>query len=170
MPISGATAANYALTSADVGYRLSALVTATNAGGEASQTSELTAVIASTLALARMPVGGPVTASPPPALKEVFTPPRRCISARSETIHWRTTTGVRLVRITITLNGKPYTSLSGSMRHATISFVGRGPGRVLVRIAGRSATGRSYSAGRAFHLCIPGLPTTQPRTQFLSHA
>jgi len=171
-PISGATAVTYVITSADVGHQLSVLVTATNAGGEASQTSALSATVtlAPTHILATMPVAGLITPTAPSASRTTFVVLRQCMSTRSETMHWRTAPGVRLMHVTITLNGRPYSSLSGGMRHGTVSFVGRGPGRVIVRITATTATGGRYSASRVFHPCIPGLRSTRPRTQFLSRS
>jgi hypothetical protein len=172
VPITGATAVTYVITSADVGHQLSVLVTATNAGGNAVQTSaqSATVALAPTLALAAMPVAGLTTPTLPTASTTTFIAPSACTSTRSETIHWRTAAGVRLTHIRITLNGRPYSSLSGSVRHASISFLGRGPGSVLVRIAGATATGGRYSSDRVFHPCIPGLTSTKHHTQFLSRS
>jgi hypothetical protein len=171
-PIGGATAATYVITSANVGHQLSVLVTATNAGGHATQTSALSAtvVLAPTLALAAMPVAGLVPPALPAASRTTFLVLKQCTSTRSETLHWITAVGVRLTHITITLNGEPYRSLAGSMRHATVSFLGRGPGRVLVRITGTTAKSGRYGTDRVFHPCIPGLTSTKPQTQFLSRS
>jgi len=172
VPISGATAVTYVITTVDVGHQLSVLVTATNAGGRATQTSALSAsvALAPTLVLAALPVAGLTTPTLPPASRTTFTALRQCISARSETIHWRTAADVRLTHVTITLNGRPYGLLAGSIRHATVSFVGRGPGTVFVRITGSTATSEHYSDDRFFHVCIPGLAPTEPKSQFLTRS
>ena len=172
VPITGATSASYVVTSADVGHKLSVRVTALNGGGEATESSALSATVtlAATLALATIPAPELAATTPPEASTTSAGGPMPCRSSRVETIHWHTAAGVRLTRITITLNGKPYDSLTGVSRHAAVSLVGRGPGEVLVRITGRTAAGEHYSLSRVFHPCVSGIEPAQLPSLFLGRS
>jgi hypothetical protein len=169
VPIAGATGASYVVTSADMGHKLSVRVTALNGGGEVTESSPLSATVtgAATLPLATIPVPELAAALAPQASTTSAGGPMPCRSTRVETIHWHTAGGVRLTHITITLNGKPYESLSGSSRHAAVSLVGRGPGEVLVRITGSTARGEHYGLGRVFHPCVSGVEPAQPPSLLL---
>ena len=172
VPISGATLVTYVITAGDVGHQLSVIVTATNAGGHATQTSasSATVVLAPALVLAAMPVAGLTAPTLPTPSRTTFIALRQCISTRSETIHWKAAAGVRLTHITITLNGERYGSLAGRTRHATVSFVGRGRSTVFVRVTGSTASGAHYSNDRFFHVCVPGLAPSKPESQFLTRS
>jgi len=80
--------------------------------------------------------------------------PKPCKSTRAVTVHWKTPSGVSLDKVTISLNGKRYRSLSGSADHAKVSFAGRGKGAVKLKILGDDA-GTGYVSTRIFHPCVP---------------
>jgi uncharacterized repeat protein (TIGR01451 family) len=89
--------------------------------------------------------------------------PKRCVSSRSELIHWRTLRGVRLSAVAITVNGKPYERLSGRTRSATVTLAGMPAGNVTVEIHGHASSGRIYTSARTYHPCEasrPGAPTS----------
>lgn len=79
---------------------------------------------------------------------------KKCRSARSVTVHWLTPVAVTLSKVAITLNGKPYKHLAGGARHAPVSFAGRGPGAVKLKIVGAGSDGSSYVSTRIFHPCV----------------
>jgi hypothetical protein len=107
------------------------------------------------------------TPAPTSSVKASVTKaPKQCKSGRSVTVHWKTPSGVSLDKVTISLNGKRFRSLSGGADHAKISFAGRGKGAVKVKILGDDA-GTSYVSTRIFHPCVPAAQASQVRTLVL---
>lgn len=107
------------------------------------------------------------TTTPSSGVKaDVVKAPKQCKSLRSATVHWKTPSSVSLDKVTITLNGKRYRSLSGDADHAKISFAGRGKGAVKVKILGDDA-GTSYVSTRIFHPCVPAAEASHVRTLVL---
>jgi hypothetical protein len=164
-PIEGATNPTYTVTPADEGHELSVTVTATNEGGKASQTSAPTTIGRPEV---HQPVTSAVAAASALLAPGTPAPVHACRSARSETIHWKVVHHVRLRSITLTLNGALYKRLRGSARHATISFAERGPGQVLLKIAGVGRSGRRYSATRLYHPCAHGKLHGTLKSQYLT--
>jgi predicted outer membrane repeat protein len=78
-----------------------------------------------------------------------------CRSGRSETIHWKVSSGVALSRIRVTVDGRTYRTLPASARSLTVSLVGRAKGPVTVRITGLARSGARYRMTRVFHTCVP---------------
>lgn len=95
--------------------------------------------------------------------------PKKCMSVRAVTVHWSTVKSGPLSAVVVTLNGKSYKHLSGSARHLRISFAGRGPGAVTVKIIGTATAGGKYVSTRIFHPCAASAGDTTPVTLFLRH-
>ena len=117
------------------------------------------------------PVAAPVTTPAPASAvlpsKTVVAP--KCTSKRSFTVHWSTARSGGLSKITLSLNGKVYKHLTGSARSTKISFAGRGPGAVTLKIDGTAVKGGHYVSVRTFHPCAAKIESTNPVTLFLRH-
>jgi hypothetical protein len=145
--IVGANGVEYTPGPSDAGHYLRFLVTAVNTTGSTVASSALVG-----------PVGAPAPATPLTITHSLpqASVTRVCESERIETIHWRTSAGVHLKHILITLNGNTLYRLGGRSHKAIVSLVGRGPGAARVLIEGTSASGREYRAVRTYEPCIPG--------------
>jgi hypothetical protein len=97
--------------------------------------------------------------------KTVVAP--KCTSTRSFTVHWSTARSGALSKIVLSLNGKLYKHLAGSVHKAKISFAGRGPGAVTLKIDGTAVKGSHYVSIRTFHPCAAKIEDTNPVTLFL---
>lgn len=117
---------------------------------------------------------------PPPPAAAVVTPTTsvlssktvgsaKCTSKRSFTVHWSTARSGALSKIVLSLNGKVYKHLKGSASKTKISFAGRGPGAVTLKIDGTAAKGGHYVSVRTFHPCAAKIEDTNPVTLFLRH-
>lgn len=95
--------------------------------------------------------------------------PKKCMSARIVLVHWTSQKSGALSKITLSLNGKVYKRLSGSARSAKISFAGRGPGAVTLKIDGTAKKGGHFLSVRTFHPCAAKIESTNPVTLFLRH-
>lgn len=93
--------------------------------------------------------------------------PKKCMSVRALTLHWSSAKSGPLSSIVVTLNGKSYKHLSGSARQLHISFAGRGPGAVTVKIIGTATAGGTYVSTRIFHPCAASAGNNNPVTLFL---
>lgn len=115
------------------------------------------------LAIVKITAGmsvGAVAAQPQAPPRSVVAPsaslPRACLSARRETLHWRTPRGVRLKGLAVRINGKLYRRLAGSTRAVNVILAGRPRETVQVIITGTGVRGRRYSSTRTYLTCRPG--------------
>jgi hypothetical protein len=95
--------------------------------------------------------------------------PKKCTSTRAFTVHWSTSRSGPLSKVVLTLNGKAYKHVSASTHQAQISFAGRGPGAINLKIDGTTASGKHYVSIRTFHPCVAKIEDTNPVTLFLRH-
>jgi len=113
------------------------------------------------------------TPAPAPAVavlpSKTTVAPKKCMSVRAVTVHWSTAKSGPLSAVEVTLDGKSYKHLAGSARHLRISFAGRGPGAVTVKIIGTATAGGKYVSTRIFHPCAASAGDTTPVTLFLRH-
>ncbi len=91
----------------------------------------------------------------PGATPKAPSGPAPCRSARVETINWRVPRGVRLGRVTVTLDGRIYRTLPRGARSVRVSLLGLPMSTVSVRIAGIARSHAAYGTARVFHPCAP---------------
>ena len=147
--IAGATGHSYTPTSSDVGHTLQAVVTATNAGGTASQTSALTGVVAA-------------ASAPPAPIATVST--STTAASPSATTTATTITATPTAAPPVTVTGPACPAASGSLAGLRLGPVALGMTPTQVRQALPTATlthngfDRSCLAGQAGKLRV-GYPT-----------
>ncbi len=98
---------------------------------------------------------------------KTVAPPKKCMSARSVTVHWSTILSGPLSAVQVSLDGKSYKHLAGSARKLHISFAGRSKGAVSVKIIGTALSGGTWVSTRIFHPCEAAIANTAPVVLFL---
>ncbi len=151
--IPGATAATYALASADAGNSITCRVTATNAGGSTAATS------------AEFNTAKPVKPAEQVLAEKSreqvaaaigLPSARRCISRRKFPIRLRQPKGVRIRSVKVIVRGKRVKTrkIKGRYR-ATVNLRGLSKGRFTVRITITTSSKRKIVAQRRYRTCIP---------------
>lgn len=133
-----------------------------------------------TATVAAAPVADPVTitdAAPAPAPKPAAAAPSAatpvaaipvvCVSRRSITIHFRLPAGTKLRSLRATVGTASTRSLPVAARSIAISLRGYAAARVAVRLRGRTATGRTFTAQRMYVTCATQPQAGTPPTLYL---
>lgn len=126
-----------------------------------------------TATVAAAPVADPVTITDAaPAPKPVAAAPGAaipvvCVSRRSLTIHFRLPAGTKLRSLRATVGTASTRSLPVAARSIAISLRGYAAARVAVRLRGRTATGRTFTAQRTYITCATQPQAGTPPTLYL---
>jgi Concanavalin A-like lectin/glucanases superfamily len=161
-PIDGATASTYATVAADSGHAVTCSVTATNAGGSASQDSNAVVPVAPAAPPPPSPSPPPATTPPPVAQPPVLTikatavglpSAKACVSGRRFAIHLRKVRGERVVAARVYVKGRRVRTVKGKRVTAAIDLTGLPKGRFVVRIVVTTVSGRRYAGRRTYHTC-----------------
>lgn len=164
--IPGATDPTYTPTSADVGYRLRVVATATNAGGTVEVASPMTKVVTVAAAEPTKTTTGapaPVASTPKAATPvPVQTAPRVCVSRRSVTLHWRLPRGAKAKAFTVTINGKRVATLKGDRRSTKVALTGRPAQQVTVAVTATTRSGAKLRTTRRYQTCVVAKDAAKP--------
>ena len=169
-PIAGATASSYTITAADAGHALSCRVTATNAGGSAS---ESTAAVNIPAPAAPTPTPTPTptaTPTPTPSPVEVLAQApatqvagafglpatRRCLSRRNFKIRLKEPKGIKIRRAVVRVAGKKakVRRIRGRLV-AQVDLRGFPKAKVVVSIQVTTSTRVKLNGKRTYKTCRP---------------
>ena len=164
-----ATGPTYDLTAADLGHVITCRVTATNAAGSATATSDPVNPPAPqpTVVPTPAPTPKPIpTPTPTPPLQNAtptqvatafgLPPARQCVSRRNFPIRLKEPRGIKIKTAKVKVNGRKVgVRQSGGRWRAQVDLRGLPKGRFVVSIEIKTKDGRTLKGERAYLTCTP---------------